>query len=80
MSDPKVAEAFAEGRIPLEDGLTEEFLNESKDQPAIIAIIFVAALTALFVISRVISRILIVKRVGIDDGLAMASLVCSGFV
>lgn len=73
MSEAKVAEAAANGKLP--DGITEAFLNESKDRPAIIAIVIVAVLTCSVVLCRLASRAFVVKRIGIDDGLALASLV-----
>lgn len=73
MSDPKVAEAIASGRVP--EGITEAFLNESKDQPAIIAIVIVTVLVSGVVLCRLASRVFVVKRVGVDDGLALGSLV-----
>lgn len=73
MSDSKVAAAIASGKVP--EGITEAFLNESKDQPAIVAIVIVAVLTSCVVICRLVSRAFVVKRVGVDDGLALGSLV-----
>lgn len=73
MSDRKVADAIASGKVP--EGITEAFLNESKDQPAIVAIVIVAVLTSCVVICRLVSRVFVVKRVGVDDGLALGSLV-----
>lgn len=74
MVDPRITQAFEDGRVT-EEGITPEFLAESKDQPAIIAIIFVTALTFLIVCGRLLSRIFIVKRFGIDDALALSGLV-----
>ncbi|EGX97040.1 hypothetical protein CCM_01699 [Cordyceps militaris CM01] len=74
MTDAKVAAAIASGKVP--EGITEAFLNESKDKPAIIAIVIVAVLTSCVVLCRLASRAFIVKRVGVDDGLALASLAC----
>ncbi|KAJ4144504.1 hypothetical protein LMH87_003385 [Akanthomyces muscarius] len=74
MSDSKVAAAIASGKVP--EGVTEAFLNESKDQPAIVAIVIVAVLTSCVVICRLVSRAFVVKRVGVDDGLALGSLTC----
>ncbi|OAA69678.1 hypothetical protein ISF_02948 [Cordyceps fumosorosea ARSEF 2679] len=74
MSDPKIVAAIASGKVPKE--ISEAFLSESKDQPAIIAIVIVAILTSFVVLSRLASRAFVVKRVGIDDGLALASLCC----
>lgn len=73
MKDPKVTKAAAEGRLP--EGITEAFLNESKDKPATIAIIVVTILASCVVICRLVSRAFVVKRIGVDDGLAMGSLV-----
>ncbi|KAM3512643.1 hypothetical protein MY11210_003737 [Beauveria gryllotalpidicola] len=72
MSEAKVAEAAANGKLP--EGITEAFLNETKDQAAIIGIVIVAVLTCCVVLCRLASRALVVKRIGIDDGLALASL------
>ncbi|KAM3453403.1 hypothetical protein MY3296_003811 [Beauveria thailandica] len=74
MSEAKVAEAAANGELP--EGITEAFLNESKDRPAIIAIVVVAVLTCSVVLCRLASRAFVVKRIGTDDGLALASLSC----
>ncbi|TQV94124.1 integral membrane protein pth11 [Cordyceps javanica] len=74
MSDAAVAAAIASGKIP--EGITEEFLNESKNQPAIIAIVVVTVLTSLVVLCRLASRAFVIKRIGIDDGLALGSLSC----
>lgn len=75
MVDPRITQAFEDGRVK-EEGITPEFLAESKDQPAIIAIIFVTALTFSIVCTRLLSRIFIVKRFGFDDALALCGLVC----
>ncbi|KPM42124.1 hypothetical protein AK830_g4367 [Neonectria ditissima] len=71
MSDPKVTEAIADGRVP--DGVTAEFLNESKDAPAIAGIIFVAVLTSIVVLGRLGSRAFLIRRFGIDDTLTLLS-------
>lgn len=75
MIDPKVAQAIAAGKVPA--GVSAEFLSESKDRPAIIAIILVTVITSVIVLLRLISRLLVVKRFGIDDGLALCSWVRS---
>ncbi len=74
MVDPRITQAFEDGRVT-EEGITPEFLSESKDQEAIIAIIFVTALTFFIVCCRLLSRIFIVKRFGVDDALALCGLV-----
>lgn len=73
MVDSRIQQAIADGKVP--PGITAEFLGESRDRPSIIGIVFVTALTFLVVVTRLISRSLIVQRVGIDDMLAAASLV-----
>ncbi|KAK5996539.1 hypothetical protein PT974_01874 [Cladobotryum mycophilum] len=74
MVDPRVAQAIAAGRVPKE--FTAEYLSESRDESSIVAIVFVAALTFIIVISRLLSRALIVRHIGFDDGLALLSLIC----
>ncbi|KAK5072263.1 hypothetical protein LTR70_009891 [Exophiala xenobiotica] len=71
MSDPKVDAAIQDGRMP--DGVTAEYLNESRDQPALTGIIFVTALTSIMLIARCLSRIFLLRRFGWDDGLAFLS-------
>jgi hypothetical protein len=73
ISDPAVASAVAAGRVPPD--ITIAWLEESRDQAAIAAITFVLVLTSLVVIGRLISRALVLKRFGYDDGLAALSLV-----
>ncbi|KAK7420933.1 hypothetical protein QQX98_002497 [Neonectria punicea] len=71
MSDPKVAEAIADGRVP--DTVTAEFLNQTKDAPAIAGIIFVTILTSIIVLGRLASRAFLIRRFGIDDTLTLLS-------
>lgn len=73
MVDPRIQQAIANGTVP--DGITAEYLAESRDGPSIIGIVFVTALTFVVVCTRLISRSCIVRRVGIDDALATLSLV-----
>ncbi|KAM6480687.1 hypothetical protein HDV62DRAFT_102244 [Trichoderma sp. SZMC 28011] len=72
MVDPRITQAIANGTVP--DGITAEYLSESRDGPSIIGIVFVTALTFVVVCTRLISRSCIVRRVGIDDALATLSL------
>lgn len=65
--------ADAAGRIPA--GISLEYLAQSRDRPAKIAIIFVCALTTLVVIARCYARIFFLKRFGMDDSLAVFTLV-----
>ncbi|KAJ9614132.1 hypothetical protein H2200_002268 [Cladophialophora chaetospira] len=70
MSD--VDAAIAAGRVP--DGITAEYLKQSRDGPAIGAIVFLCILTALVVLSRCASRLFLVKSFGVDDALALVGL------
>ncbi|KAM0444041.1 hypothetical protein ACHAQK_002793 [Fusarium lateritium] len=74
MSDPKVAQAIADGRVPKE--ITADYLNETKDAPAIAGIIFVTCLTSIVVLGRLASRALLIRRFGFDDALTLLSWVC----
>ncbi|KAF5022894.1 hypothetical protein F66182_5054 [Fusarium sp. NRRL 66182] len=74
MSDPKVDQAVAEGRVP--DGITAEYLNETKDTPAIVGIILVTALTSIVVLGRLVSRGFLIRRFGLDDALTFVSWMC----
>ncbi|KAM0217987.1 hypothetical protein ACHAPA_011024 [Fusarium lateritium] len=71
MSDPKVAQAIADGRVP--KGITADYLNETKDAPAIAGIIFVTCLTSIVVLGRLASRALLIRRFGFDDALTLLS-------
>lgn len=75
MSDPKVAQAIADGRVPKD--ITAAYLNETKDGPAIAGIIFVTVLTSIIVLGRLASRAFLIRRFGIDDGLTLLSWVSS---
>lgn len=66
--------AEAEGRIP--DGITADYLAQSRDRPTKIAILFVAALTFVIVVARCYARLFLVKKFGWDDALAVFTLVC----
>ena len=71
MSD--VNAAIATGRVP--EGVSANYLKQSRDGSAIGAITFVCVLTVVVVVSRCASRLFIVKFFGIDDALALAGLV-----
>ncbi|RGP70844.1 hypothetical protein FLONG3_7300 [Fusarium longipes] len=74
MSDPKVAEAIAQGRVP--EGITAGYLNETRDASAIAGIIFVTVLTSIIVLGRLASRALLMRRFGFDDALTLLSWMC----
>jgi len=73
MSDPLVDQAIADGRVP--PGITAEYLNESRDAPAIAGIIFVTIFATLVVALRLFSRAFLLRRFGLDDCLTVASWV-----
>ncbi|OJJ76684.1 hypothetical protein ASPBRDRAFT_39163 [Aspergillus brasiliensis CBS 101740] len=64
--------AEAEGHIP--DGITADYLAESRDRPTKIAICFVGALTLVIVLARCYARLFLVKKFGWDDALAVFTL------
>ncbi|EEU36524.1 uncharacterized protein NECHADRAFT_42574 [Fusarium vanettenii 77-13-4] len=74
MPDSDVARAIADGRVP--KGITADYLNESKDAPAIAGIVFVTVLTSLVVLGRLISRAFLIRRFGLDDILTLISWIC----
>ncbi|KAF1356143.1 hypothetical protein BDV97DRAFT_364935 [Delphinella strobiligena] len=74
MVDADVAKAIADGRIP--DGVTAEYLDQTRDPPAIAAIIAITVVTTIFLCARFFSRIFLVKSFGYDDGLALFSYAC----
>ncbi|PHH52446.1 hypothetical protein CFIMG_002844RA [Ceratocystis fimbriata CBS 114723] len=72
MSSKAIEEAIAAGRVP--EGI-EDRLYKSTESQTIVAIIFVGSLSTLVVAVRLFSRLFIVKHVGIDDGLALLTLI-----
>jgi hypothetical protein len=75
MTDPKVAQAIADGRVP--KGVTAAYLNQSKDAPAIVGIILVTCITSIIVLGRLASRAFLIQRFGLDDSLTLVSWVSS---
>ena len=73
MGDPLVAEAIAAGRVPNE--VDRALLYESRDRQAVEIISFLFALTFAVVACRTYSRAVLIKRFGLDDTLALVSLV-----
>ncbi|KAK3950860.1 hypothetical protein QBC32DRAFT_6385 [Pseudoneurospora amorphoporcata] len=71
-TDPRVTRALQAGRVP--ENITTAWLEESRDDSAIGAIIFVTILTAVIVLSRIASRVLVLRRTGLDDWLALLGL------
>ncbi|KAH7243756.1 hypothetical protein MRS44_017114 [Fusarium solani] len=74
MSDSKVTEAIADGRVP--KGITADYLNKTQDAPAIAGIVFVTILTSIIVLGRLCSRAFVIRRFGLDDALTLVSWLC----
>ncbi|KAJ5782306.1 hypothetical protein N7457_004080 [Penicillium paradoxum] len=64
--------AQAAGRIPSDISL--EYLAETSDRSAIVGIIFMICFTGLLMLLRLYARAFIVKKIGWDDALAIATL------
>lgn len=75
MVEPAIATAIAAGHVP--SSITADYLMQNRNHPAIVAIIVIGLLTFVVVVLRCGSRLFFVRKFGIDDGLAAASLVCS---
>jgi hypothetical protein len=70
--EPAIAAAIQSGSVPAD--ITAEFLMESRNQQAKIAVLFVGVLTLIIVVLRFISR-WSVGRLGIDDAFAGLTVV-----
>lgn len=66
--------AEAAGRIPSDVSLS--YLAQSRDRSAIVGILFLVCLTGVVMIIRLYARSFIVKKIGIDDALAILTMVC----
>lgn len=66
--------ADAAGRIPSNVSLT--YLAQSQDDPALAGILFMVCFTGVLMILRLFARAFLVKKVGLDDWLAILTLVC----
>ena len=73
--EPAITAAIASGNMP--STITANYLMETRDHPARIALTFVGALTFVVVLLRCISRLFLVRSFGLDDGLAAFSMVRS---
>jgi hypothetical protein len=67
--------ANATGRIP--DGVSLSYLAESRDHSAIVGILFMVCFAGLVVLVRLYARLFLVKKLGLDDALAVLTLVCA---
>lgn len=71
------AAAARPGYLPT--GTTAAFLEQTRDPPVVAAILFVGAFATLIVASRSVARVFYVKKFGLDDWLALITLVRRGF-
>lgn len=71
MVDANVAAAIAEGRVP--QGITAAYLEQSRDEGAITAIIVLTVLATIVLLLRWTSRVFLMNSFGLDDGLALLS-------
>lgn len=65
--------ADAAGDIP--DGISLSYLAQSRDHPAIVGIIFMVCFTGVLMILRLYARFFLVKHSGLDDALAVLTMV-----
>lgn len=68
-----ISAASAAGRIP--DNVSLSYLAESRDHSAIVGILFMVCLTGFLMIIRLYARTFLVKKVGLDDALAILTMV-----
>ena len=61
------------GNIPT--NITPEYLAENRDRAPIIAIVFVGSLAIILALLRSYARLVVVKEFGIDDVLALLTVV-----
>ncbi|KAM4067088.1 hypothetical protein HRG_001087 [Hirsutella rhossiliensis] len=75
MGDPRIDAALAAGDVPRR--ISVAILEMNRDLSATVSIVIVTALATLIVLCRLLSRRFIIKRfgLGLDDGIALASLV-----
>ncbi|KAJ5098749.1 hypothetical protein N7532_005750, partial [Penicillium argentinense] len=64
--------ADAAGRIP--DGISLSYLAQSRDKSALVGIIFLVCLTGILMILRLYARLFLVKKIGLDDALAILTM------
>lgn len=69
--------ANATGRIP--DGISLSYLAQSRDHSAIVGILFMVCLAGLLMLIRLYARLFLVKKLGLDDALAVLTMVCALF-
>jgi hypothetical protein len=65
--------ADAAGRIP--DDVSLSYLAQSRDHSAIVGIVFLVCLAGVLMVARLYARLFMVKKIGIDDALAILTMV-----
>lgn len=77
MSIPTDITAAFASRKDIPSGITAEYLAQSRDGPAIGAILAIGILTFLLLLLRYYARLFLVRSFGLDDKLALLSMVSS---
>lgn len=78
MSSPTNAQAIQAALAKpnyLPPGTTLALMEQSRDESAVVAILFVGSLVSVVVALRCYARVAIVKKFGLDDWLALLTLV-----
>lgn len=79
MMEPAITQAIASGRVP--QTVAGDYLMQSRDHRAIVALLFITSLAFIIVGARCSSRIFFLEMFGLDDALAVLSLcVCHSFI
>lgn len=73
-----ISAADAAGRIP--ENVSLSYLAETRDRSAIVGILFMVCFTGVLMILRLYARLFLVKKVGLDDALAILTLVCTSIL
>lgn len=68
-----IANAASSGRVP--KGIDLSYLAQERNEPTIIATLFVFSLTTFVIILRCYARRCILKKFGLDDAIAVATMV-----
>ncbi|KZF25824.1 hypothetical protein L228DRAFT_266268 [Xylona heveae TC161] len=68
-----IQDAIAAGRVP--NDISPQYLAESRDRPAIIAMLTIGVFVVLLVSLRCYARLILTKRFGLDDVLIVLALV-----
>ena len=59
-------------------GITQTYLEENRDHPVVVAILFIGVFVTLVLALRCYARVFIIKRFGLDDWLALLTMVRRG--